>query len=102
MLDRLTVETFAPAVGSTFALHDGDADPLALTLIEGGTSFPDAPPADASGTRSPFSLRFLGPLDPILPQRIYRLEHDAVGPLEIFLVPVGRDASGTHYEAIFA
>jgi hypothetical protein len=52
--------------------------------------------------REPFRLEFLGPPDPILPQRTYRLEHDALGALEIFLVPTGRDAGGTTYEAIFA
>jgi hypothetical protein len=56
----------------------------------------------ASMARDPFRLEFLGPTDPVLPQRTYRLEHAALGPLEIFLVPIARDAGGTTYEAIFA
>ena len=52
--------------------------------------------------RDPFRLVFLGPADPVLPQRTYRLEHEGLGTLEIFLVPIAQDARGTSYEAIFA
>ena len=38
---------------------------------------------------------------PALPQRIYRLEHAELGGLDLFLVPIGRDASGITYEAVF-
>ena len=51
--------------------------------------------------REPFSLLFLGPPQPVFPQGIYRLEHAGAGPLELFLVPVGKDAGGVHYEAVF-
>jgi hypothetical protein len=52
--------------------------------------------------REPFRLAFLGPTEPVLPQRTYRLEHDVLGTLDIFLVPIARNAAGTTYEAIFA
>jgi hypothetical protein len=52
--------------------------------------------------REPFRLAFLGPTDPALPQQTYRLEHDVLGTLDIFLVPIARNAAGTTYEAIFA
>jgi hypothetical protein len=55
----------------------------------------------AAGRRRPFSLIFRGPAVPLLPQRIYRLENRALGALEIFLVPIGPDAAGLRYEAIF-
>ena len=51
--------------------------------------------------REPFSLTFLGPRQPLLPQRMYRLDFGQLGRLEIFIVPVGRDSSGTKYEAVF-
>jgi hypothetical protein len=38
---------------------------------------------------------------PLLPQRIYRLEHAELDTLELFLVPIAQDASGTRYEAVF-
>jgi hypothetical protein len=46
-------------------------------------------------------LLFRGPRTPVLPQRIYRLEHAVMGPLEIFLVPIGPDAEGMRYQAVF-
>jgi len=101
VLERLTAETFAPAVGEAFILDDAEAGRLQLELLESRLHHPDAPAADEAGTRAPFSLLFLGPPDPVLPQRIYRLEHDSVGSIEIFIVPVGRDESGTTYEAVF-
>jgi hypothetical protein len=101
VLERLTAETFAPAVGEAFVLHDDEAGRLQLELLESRLHHPDAPAADDAGARAPFSLLFLGPADPVLPQRIYRLAHDTVGEIEIFIVPVGRDESGTTYEAVF-
>ena len=37
----------------------------------------------------------------MLPQAIYRLEHAALGAMDVFLVPIGRVADGIRYEAIF-
>ena len=102
MLDALTVDVFVPSVGEIFMLDDEQAGRLELELIEARALDPDAPVADPDGTRTPFSLLFRGPGEPALPQRIYRLEHDAHGALDIFIVPVARDATGVHYEAIFA
>jgi len=54
------------------------------------------PGAPAGRAASP--LVFQGGPDPPLPQRIYRVEHDELGELEIFLVPIAPD----RYEAIFS
>ena len=102
MLDALTVDAFAPSVGEVFVLDDHRGGRLDLELCEARTIDAGAPASGADGTRAPFSLLFRGPTEPVLPQRIYRLEHQAVGALDIFIVPVARDASGVHYEAIFA
>ena len=58
--------------------------------------------ATSQAGRQAFSLLFKGPASPVLPQRIYRVAHarDAE-PMEVFLVPVGADASGVCYEAVF-
>ena len=48
-----------------------------------------------------YSLEFLGPRLPILPQRIYGLRNENMGELEIFLVPIGANQEGVRYEAIF-
>jgi hypothetical protein len=38
----------------------------------------------------------------VLPQATYPVEHDELGRMEIFLVPIGPDGSGMRYEAVFA
>jgi hypothetical protein len=48
-----------------------------------------------------FSLVFHGPLDALLPQRIYRLENERMGVVELFIVPIGQNADGYAYEAVF-
>jgi hypothetical protein len=61
-------------------------------------------PGQTSGgeARQAFSLLFLGPLSPqYLVQHTYRLEHEQMGTLEIFLVPLGPENGRMRYEAIF-
>ena len=61
-----------------------------------------APAPTADGPRRvPFSLLFHGPPTPILPQRIYPVDHGAIGAFELFLVPLGPDRVGMRYEAVF-
>ena len=48
-----------------------------------------------------FSLAFLAPAGPVLPQAIYPVVHPALGTLEIFLVPLGPGNGGMRYEAVF-
>jgi hypothetical protein len=66
--------------------------------------------AGASGTfRTPFSVLFHGPLEPVMPQGTYRLEHEQLGALELFIVPVGPSVppapgeapAAMRYEAVF-
>jgi hypothetical protein len=99
MLDRLTAAMFAEQIGKTFRLEPADGPVLDLVLVEARSLslHPGAP----GPRRDPFSLVFLGPKVPVLPQRIYPLENEAFGRLEIFLVPIGADADGVKYEAIF-
>jgi hypothetical protein len=101
VLDKLTAEDFRPAIGQAFALDAGDAGHVELKLLEVRLINPGSAPTDEAGQRTPFALDLRGPADPILPQATYRLENEAVGALEIFIVPVGRTDAGTDYEAIF-
>jgi hypothetical protein len=99
MIESLTAESFEPHIGSVFLLVDAartePAPSLELRLrdMQRGMGRP--------GAREPFSLHFLGPRDPILPQRIYRLEHPAMDALALFIVPIAADAAGVTYEAVF-
>jgi hypothetical protein len=100
-LETLTIDAFQTRVGQTFRIGQPDAD-IDAELIEaralGGG--PDRAGAE-SGRRVPFSLSFRTAGLTVLPQRIYEVSHDEMGSYQIFLVPVGPDARGMVYEAIF-
>jgi hypothetical protein len=97
MLEQFTIETFRPLVGESFRVEN-DSDSLELELVAADEL---GERGGAPSGRVPFSLVFRGPPEPVLPQRIYRFEHDGMGAFEIFIVPIGRDADGIRYEAIF-
>ena len=96
MLDQVTKDTFAPVQGEVFQLMLGPGQvlPLELAAVRGNG-------LQGMADREQFSLQFRGPIAPALPQQIYRLEHPQLGALDIFLVPIRRDAGGMTYEAVF-
>ena len=98
MLDNFTIETFSEHLGSAFRIHPDDTGQVDVELISatglGGS-------AGEEMSRQPFSIIFHGPADVLLPQRIYKMEHDQIGSFELFLVPIGPDEKGLRYEAIF-
>jgi hypothetical protein len=89
---------FAGCLNERFRLASGGAT-IELELV---AASPVGDRAAADGRREPFALLFRGPSDPVLPQRIYRLECASLGSLDIFLVPIGADAAGIRYEAVFS
>jgi hypothetical protein len=98
MLDKLTQLDFAPFVNHRFPLVESGLT-LQLQLLSAETA---SDRGHQGLSRQPFSLIFRGPREPLLPQRIYSLQHPSLGTLEIFLVPIGPDGSGQRYEAVFS
>lgn len=90
---------FVRWVGTEFHVADeaGDATALELVKAESLPSLPGAPRSE------PFSLIFRSRQDCPLDQRIYTLEHQQIGRLALFLVPIGpgNDVRDTYYQAIF-
>jgi hypothetical protein len=84
---QLVFEDFADKVGEAFSINEPDMPAISLSLTEAQALKPSGPP----GIRPPFSLIFVGRDSRVLPQRLYRLEP----------VPVGRDAQGVRYQAVF-
>ncbi len=94
----VTIETFAGREGETFsvALDDARLD-LTLAAVE---RMPEG--WGRTDAREPFSVLFDGPLERVLPQRTWPLEHADLGRLEIFLVPLGPEGEATmRYQAVF-
>ena len=96
MLDQLTIETFEPLVGSSFWVHE-QGHKIEMRLSRAAKVMESEA---ARLKRNPFSLYFISPLH--LPQKIYRMTHEKIEePLDIFLVPVGKEDSGFQLEAVF-
>lgn len=102
MTDQPTGDMFAQRLNDTFRIRVDESTCLDLELIE-VTPLPVRSPRRGSAppARTPFSLVFRGPKDPLLSQRIYRFEHESLGDLDIFIVPIGPDDEGVLYEAVF-
>ena len=102
MLETFTLATFQPLVGERFQIA-ADQSPIDVVLAEANAPAAGGELESESGrVRAPFSIVFRGPLEPILPQRIYRFRHDALGSFELFIVPIGPDDDAMQYEAVFA
>ena len=98
MANELRLEHFSELQGRRFTVQLDDGAALQAELVE-ARALP-APPFEG---RHPFTLLFKGPATPLLPQRIYRLQHEAEAePIDIFLVPVSADAAAVCYEAVFS
>lgn len=99
VIDRqLVYEDFADKVGGVFALAETAVPSVPLVLAE---ATPLDPAMGLPGVRPPFSLMFVANEPNVLPQGLYRLKNDGLGEVEIFLVPVGKDAKGVSYNATF-
>lgn len=94
-LDKVTRADFDACLNETFVLSEGEQS-FPLKLVEVRSAGEGRP-----GRREPFALRFQA--DPRLraPQRIYRLTHERLGTMEIFIVQVSAEPTGSYFEAIF-
>ncbi len=93
-LNELTAADFLAVRGGQFRVAAAEFD-LQLTAV---TEYSGGQPGSP---RTPFSVVFRGPLSPILPQATYRLEHDGLGTLDLFIVPLGPERDAMRYEAVF-
>ena len=93
MLETLTKEIWTDCLNEGFII----ARSIEMELVEVNSLGHKHPRAE----REPFSLVFRGPKAPVLIQKIYPVEHQSLGALDLFLVPIGPDGEGMRYEAIF-
>jgi len=91
-------EDFSDKVEQVFVLADPDVPAIPLTLAQ---AEPLSSKFSMPGSRPPFSLTFVARDPRVLPQRIYRVEHNGLGALDLFLVPLAKDADGVSYCATF-
>lgn len=96
MFQNLTYEVFSKLVNRKFSVVQ-DSGGIEVELIECKTLNARA----KEGQRQPFSLIFRGPARPLLTQRTYTFDFGELGCSDIFIVPIGPDATGMSYEAVF-
>ena len=88
--DLLQFDDFAPHVGTFFTVTDFNPT-IDIELIEveslGATVTPDDVTDEIRD--EPFALLFMGPLDVLIPQDVYTLEHEDMETMTLLLVPAG-------------
>lgn len=93
-LHSVTSENFKQHLHTTFRVQGGNQPPIALELIA------VEEPGSAPGTDL-FCLHFRGPRSQRLAQKIWSLEHEKMGTLDLFITAIGADENGVIYEAVF-
>ena len=103
--ENLTLEIFSPLLNSKFKFSADGAHSLDMELeLTEAKAFggPHTVKPDRNGmVQDCFSLMFDGPESPVLPQRIYSLEHENIGRFDLFIVPVEKVPDGIRYQALF-
>lgn len=104
MLDSVTLDDFQPYVGAPFTLFLDSDTPVDCELVElkrYGSQQVGALEIPAARAQA-FAVIFRTSGAVALAQGMYTVAHPAFGTLEgLFLVPVGMDANGRYYEAVF-
>jgi hypothetical protein len=102
MSDYLRAGTFSTQLNSPFRINLSPITAIEIELVEvtekGGA---DSQRPSAAARQESFSVVFRGPHDKLLQQGMYQMQHNQLGALTLFLVPVGQDHEGLYYEAIF-
>ena len=96
MSATLTEKEFSKHVNTKFRVATEPPIDLELKQVKGYLGG-----ANEESGMERFSVFFQGSGDRALPQGIYPLEHEAMGPFELFLVPVAQTEAGYQYEAVF-
>jgi hypothetical protein len=93
-LAALRIDDFTPHIDAIFDVQvAGGLVPLKLVKVD--------PAGDSGREGGAFSLIFVTPKGPWLPQATYPVRHPALGMMEIFLVPIGLTQGGNGYQAVF-
>jgi len=100
-LGQFTLDEAQALVEKTFTIGI-DGNEYQLKVIEASPIEVRARRKSQLPKRPPFSVYFLGPREPILPQGMYTLRNEATTLESLFIVPIGRDDEGTEYEAVFS
>ena len=94
MDDSLTHETFLQNVNTKFHVSLDDTSRVELELAE-------VSELKQLKSHEQFAVVFRGPLDLFMGQGMRTFDHETMGQLELFIVPIRQDGKGYFYEAVF-
>ena len=94
MSPRLEHDEFSKHLNSKFRIRFDESQSVEIELAE-------VSELSTSARQARFSVVFRTSNEFFLGQGMRLLEHDVMGQFELMLVPIGRDESGTSYEAVF-
>jgi len=97
ILGTLTYDEAQALVGRTYRVGGNNLELTVTRVIRAA----EHGPRPKELKRDSFSIFFRGPADVLLPQRMYDLAGDSETFPNLFIVPVGRNANGYEYEAVF-
>lgn len=89
-----TKDEFSGQVGSVFRARSADGAETDLKLV-------DLEELVANEVQENFTLLFVAAGDTPPVQGMYRMSHEQLGGMEIFIVPVKKDDKGVYFEAVF-
>jgi hypothetical protein len=92
--ETLTKEAFAENLNTKFRIPRESSRAAELELIE-------VVEARSTPRQQQFSIFFRGPLEYLLQQGTYHMEHEKMGAIDLFIVPVSKEPEGFRYEAVF-
>ncbi len=55
----------------------------------------------AEGCRKPFVLVFTGPKEPLATEGMFKVVHETLGELDLYLIPIVSPPDQQHYQSIF-
>lgn len=96
-LEEFTLESFSPLIDDVITLHIDASDKCDLKLVE----VKEVKHFEGASRKNPFSLLFAASRDLQLAQRLYKLDHEALGTFALFLTPVMPDQDNNFFESIF-
>jgi hypothetical protein len=94
MSDLLEHNIFAGLLNTKFRVVLDSPDLVELELAE-------VTDLKVSDRQEEFTIMFVGAVNQFLGQGIRSLQHEQMGTIDLFLVPIGKDEAGFQYECVF-
>ena len=98
VLDKFTSTDFSAHLNQPFMLELETLPPILLQLRAVQKLDNDGQKL-STANRNQFAVVFNGPLRPILPQQVYRVQHPTMGNLHLLFTPIGPSGASMQYKA---